>query len=138
MFLTLLFVTFLVATIVCLVVARIFSKPIEQILSRIIASQISAAWHRYLLFALYVAGISAGVRIWELEKYISPPPHAEHAQALTLTRDRWVLELYRTIIETLQGIAWVLLLFFIVALLAFAVVRILEMRMSSKNDPKPV
>jgi hypothetical protein len=40
--------------------------------------------------------------------------HRETAMqpVLELTQERWILEVYRTIIETLQGIAWALLLFF--------------------------
>jgi hypothetical protein len=45
-----------------------------------------------------------------------------------LTNERWVLEVYRTVIETLQGLAWALLAFFICALIAFVIVRIFEMR----------
>ena len=127
MFLTLLLVTFAIATVVSIIVARAFSKPINQILTRIIADEISVAWRRYLMFAIYVVGISSGVRIWELEKYITKPAYKD-AEIVQLTGDRWVLEVYRTIIETLQGLAWVLLVFFVVALLAFVVVRIFEMR----------
>ena len=36
--------------------------------------------------------------------------------------------IYRTIIGTLQGIAWMLLIFFIFALIAFVIVRIFEMK----------
>jgi hypothetical protein len=38
------------------------------------------------------------------------------------------LEVYRTIIESLQGIAWLLLVFFVIALLAYVIVRIFEMK----------
>ena len=79
------------------------------------------------MFAIYVVGISSGVRIWDLEKYITPRT-AKDAQIIELTRDRWVLEVYRTIIDVLQGIAEVLLVFFIVALIAFVLVRISELR----------
>jgi len=127
MFVTLLIVTFTIATVVSIIVARVFSKPINQILTRIIADEISVAWRRYLMFAIYVVGISSGVRIWELEKYITKPAFKD-AEIIQLTNDRWILEVYRTIIGTLQGLAWVLLVFFIVALLAFVVVRIFEMR----------
>jgi hypothetical protein len=127
MFLTLLLVTFAVATVVSVVVARAFSKPVQAILTRVIADDISSAWRRYLMFALFVVGISSGVRIWDLEKYITKPP-GKDAEIVTLTQDRWILEVYRTIIETLQGVAWVLMLFFIVALIAFILVRIAEMR----------
>ncbi|HYR68287.1 MAG TPA: hypothetical protein VER77_00240 [Candidatus Dormibacteraeota bacterium] len=33
------------------------------------------------------------------------------------------LEIYRTIIQTLQGVAWALLVFFVVALIAFEIIR---------------
>jgi hypothetical protein len=126
MFLALLVVTFLVATVVCMIVMRAFQKPVDQILSRIIADEISGAWRRYLMFAMYVVGVSSGVRIWELERYITKPPYPE-AQIVPLTAERWVLEVYRTVIETLQGVAWVLLVFFLVSLFAFVVLRVFEM-----------
>lgn len=69
MFLTLLLVTFAVAAAVSIAVAVAFSKPVQAILTRVIADEISSAWRRYLMFALFVVGISSGVRIWDLEKY---------------------------------------------------------------------
>jgi len=45
-----------------------------------------------------------------------------------LNADRWTLEVYRTIIETLQSIAWMLLVFFVAALLAYVIVRGFELR----------
>jgi hypothetical protein len=43
-----------------------------------------------------------------------------------LNTDRWTLEVYRTVIETLQSIAWMLLVFFVAALIAYVVVRVLN------------
>ncbi len=43
-----------------------------------------------------------------------------------LTTDRWVLEIYRTIVGTLQATAWMLLVVFLVALIAFVIVRAFE------------
>jgi hypothetical protein len=134
MFLALLLVTFVVATVVSLIVAWVFAKPADQILRRIISDEISAAWHRYIIFALFVVGVSSGVRVWDLEKYITNPQFG-NAEIVQLTSDRWILEVYRTIIETLQGLAWVLLVFFVVALFAYLVVRIFEHR-NVKNEPK--
>jgi hypothetical protein len=127
MFLTLLLVTFCIAAIVSSLVAVAFSKPANQILTRIIADDISKAWHRYIMFAIFVVGISSGVGIWDLEKYITKPQY-QGAEVVALTGERWVLEVYRTIIETLQGLAWVLLVFFIVALVAYVLVRVFELR----------
>ena len=107
---------------------RIFAGPIDGILKRIIADEISSAWLKYLKFAIYVVGVSKGVRVWELERYITPLRFDEKAQILQLTRDRWVLEIYRTIIETLQGIAWLLLVFFVFALIAYVIVRVFELK----------
>ena len=127
MFLTLLLVTFLISVFVSFLVVSLFKRPIDRILKRIIADEISDAWVKYITFGLYVVGISSGVRIYELERYISKPA-GQNAEILSLTPERWVLEVYRTIISVLQGLAGVLLLFFIVALIAFVIVRIVEVR----------
>jgi len=135
MFLTLLLITFLIAFAVSAVVVRVFANPIDRILKRIIADEISTAWLKYLKFAILVVGVSAGVRIHELEKYITPNQWQEDAKIIELTQERWVLELYRTIIETLQGIAWMLLVFFVFALVAYVIVRIAELREKQRHDP---
>jgi hypothetical protein len=66
MFITLLAVTFGIAVLVTFIVAKVFQRSITSILRRIFIHEISAAWHRYMTFAIYVVGISGGVRIWEL------------------------------------------------------------------------
>ena len=133
MFITLLAVTFLISALVSGAVAIMFAKPIDSILQRIISDAISQAWVKYIKFAIYVVGISSGVRIWELEKYITPP-QLKDSQVVQLTGDRWVLEVYRTIIESLQGLAWLLLVFFAVALLAFVIVRVFELKKNRPNS----
>ena len=127
MFITLLAITFVISAAVSGIVVGIFAKPIDGMLQRIISDPISHAWVKYIKFAMYVVGISSGVRILELERYISPGQYKD-AQILELTRDRWVLEVYRTVVETLQGIAWLLLVFFTVALVAFVIVRMFELK----------
>ncbi len=99
-------------------------------MQRLVAEDISSAWSKYLVFAIYVVGISGGVRVWDLEKYITPKSGT--AQIVELTMERWVLEVYRTIIGTLQSDAWMLLLFFIFALLAYVIVKGMDLRRQSK------
>lgn len=138
MFYTLLIVTFLIASCVSWVVTKIFTKPAESILKRIIQDDIFSSWLTYLKFALYVVGISSGVKLHQLERYITAPNWPEGAQVPELTSQRWTLELYRTIIETLQGLAWVLLVFFSIALLSFVVVKVFEIRQARKeHEPQP-
>lgn len=134
MFITLLAITLIISFAVSFAVAKAFTNPIESILKRIIADAISVAWLKYLKFAILVVGVSSGVRIYELEKYITPQQGAKEPVIVELTGERWLLELYRTVIEALQGIAWMLLVFFVFALIAYVLVRVAEMRHSKPNE----
>ncbi len=131
MFVSLLLVTFLVAAGVSAATARAFDRSIGAVLARIIADDISSGWQRFVRFALLVVGISGGVRVYDLERYISPDrytPAEGGARILQLTPERWTLEVYRTVIGSLQSIAWALLVFFFVALIAYVIVRWAEIR----------
>ena len=126
MFVALLIVMLLISVGVSFGVARLFAKPIDAVLKRIIADDISQAWVKFVKFAIYIVGVSSGVRIWELERYISP---AQLPRGATdLTGARWGLEIYRTVIDCLEGLAWLLLIFFLIALIAFIVVRAIELK----------
>ncbi len=129
MFFVLLLLTLGVALGTAAVVVRFFTKPIRQILDRIIGEDIAAGWHQFLQFAVYVVGVSAGVQIWKLEQYLHPQPGPKgDVQPLTLDAASIGLEVYRTIISVLQGVAWALLVFFVVALVAFAIIKRGELR----------
>jgi len=134
MFFTLLLVTFTLSIAVSFGVVKTFDKPIAAIFNRIIQNQISSVWQKYIKFAAYVVGISGGVRIYQLERYISAP-HKD-TEVLVLNSERWTLEVYRTIIETLQSLAWMYLVVFIFALIAYVIVRGLELKnnKSSNNE----
>ena len=127
MFITLLIVTFLIAFMVSSVVVLVFVKPIGNILERIISDKISKAWVTYMKFAIYITGISGGVKIRSLEKYITEPLY-EGSKVIQLNPERAVLEVYRTVIGALHGIAWMLLVFFVFALIAYVIVRVFEMK----------
>jgi hypothetical protein len=139
MFFTLLLLTLYVSALVSFIAARAFDTPVNSILNRLIDETIAGAWGRYMKFAIYVVGISGGVRIHALERYIMPQHQpqidgkADIARPFELTTERWVLEIYRTIIESLQSIAWMLLVFFVVSLGMYVLVRIAEMRRDTKN-----
>ncbi len=130
MFLLLLVTTLGVALLTSAIVVFFFKKPIRQILDRIIGEEIAEGWQRFLLFAVYVVGVSSGVQIWKLEQYVHPQSVGPEGKAVTLTLDASsiALEVYRTIIQVLQGVAWALLVFFVVALIAFAITRRAEAR----------
>lgn len=132
MFLTLLIVTFIIALSVSYAVAKVFEKSVSKILSRVIKDEISTAWERYLKFAIIVVGLSGGVRIWELERYITPAFEPGHV--IILNTERWILEVYRTVIGTLQSLAWLLLVFFLVALIGYIIIRGQELKRGKTGD----
>jgi hypothetical protein len=133
MFLLLLLATFAVALGVSFAVMWLFTKPIDSVLRRIIADEISVAWSKYMKFAILVVGVSSGVPVHDLERYVTATLGGREIQsAASLNFDRWIFELYRAAIEALQGIAWMLLVFFVFALIAFVIVRIGEMRSEAK------
>lgn len=141
MIISLLITTFVIAFAVTSLVVAIFTRPIDAILKRAVPPDISPAWRRYLQFALYVVGIGGGVRVWDFEKYlVQVEPYPD---VVPLTSERWMLEIYETIIGTLQSTTLLLLAFFIFALIAVVIVRVFEGRTTrvepaSTIEPEPV
>ena len=131
MFASLLGVTFLVALFTSILVVAIFARPIAMLLARIVPDQIAQIWNRYIRFAIVVIGIASGVRVWELERYITPD---KDGKLTVLTADRWMVEIYKTIIGSLQGSVWLLMIFFVCALLAYVVVRGFESRNAARHS----
>ena len=130
MFTTLLSVILVIAVLTSAIVAILFSKPVSKILVRLITEELAPTWKRYITFAVYVVGISGGVRIWEMEKYITPD---KDGKLLFLTPDRWTIEIYKTIVGSLQSIAWMLLIFFLFALIGYIIIRGFEIKRTSQS-----
>lgn len=133
MFVNLLMVTFLIAAAISTLIALLFAKPIKKILGRLVSDELAPTWVRYLLFAIYVVGISGGVRVWDVEKYVTP---GKDGQLLVLNSDRWVIEVYKTIIGTLESDAWMLLVFFLFALVAYVVLRGFEFKRANREHER--
>ena len=133
MFVKLLIVTFVVAAASSTVAALVFSRPVSKLFERIVSEELASVWKRYIFFALYVVGISGGVRLFSLERYITPD---KDGQFLKLTSDRWVIEIYETVLGSLQAIAWMLLIVFLFALIAYVVLRGYEMKKKEPDQPK--
>lgn len=126
MFVALLGITFLVGLVISTLVAFLFTRPIRRIMARIVPDAISEAWVRYLIFAIYVVGIGGGVSLRRLERYVTPD--GEAGRVLELTGERWMVEIYSTVIGALGAITWMLLVFFVFALVAYVVVRVFELK----------
>lgn len=122
---TLLLITLALAAVISSGIAALFYKPVYKILGKLVTEDLAPVWRRYIIFAIYVVGISGGTRVWDMEKYITPD---KDGKILVLNSDRWVIELYKTTIGTMQSVAWMLLVFFLFALLAYVVVRGFELK----------
>ncbi len=137
MFITLLAVTLGVSLLTAGLVVYFFRRSIRQILDRIIGESVAEAWQKFLTFCLFVVGVSAGAQVWKLEQYLQPQPIGPDGRTRVLTLDgpAIALEVYRTIIQVLQGMAWALLVFFVVALIAFVLVKFGERRGGKEAPP---
>lgn len=126
MFFSLLLVTLGISLVLALAIGRAFRGSVGRILDRLVGGELAPAWTRYVLFAVVIVGVSSGVRIYQMERYITP--FGPEETPLVLSSERWVLEVYGTVIGTLQGIAWTLLIFYLVSLIAYVLVRGFELR----------
>lgn len=134
MFIYLLLISLFLAFVVSFIVSRVFNKPIKSILGSIVECDMVSSWSRYINFAMLVVGVSSGVQIDSLERYITPHRFDKDAKIITLNPERLILELYETIIQTLQGISCALLAFFFFSFMAYLVIRIFWFRKTAANS----
>jgi hypothetical protein len=135
MFALLFVVSFLLALGVAFGVAWISKEPIESILHRFFAVHLSDALSKYLRFAIFIVGVTAGARIRALEEYIAAPAYNKTALNAALTTEFWTLEMYRTIIESLEGILWLLLVSAFLIVVAVAIIRKAELKQLLPEPP---
>ncbi len=111
----------------------VFTPAIRVVLSRLVPEEASKAWLRYLQFAVLVVGLASGAGYFSLSTYLSPIYTDPNNPPLLpqITPERWALEVYRAALDALVGIAWALLAFFLIALIAYVIVRLVENRRSS-------
>lgn len=132
MFLVMLLVTLVVSLLTAALTARFFDRAVARILTRIVGDELADAWHKYIQFTIIVVGVSGGVQLWELQKYIASKGDGSTPPAMNLMS--WVLEIYRTVIETLQSIAWMLLLFFLCGMIALVIMRGIDSRRKEREQ----
>lgn len=119
MFVLLFCVTLMLSFVISAGVAWVSSGPIDGVLHHFVPDHIRIASSKYLRFAIALVGTCSGTRVGILQDYLAAPSWNREAMKATLTQEFWVLELYRTAISSLVGIAWLLLG---VALFAFVAI----------------
>lgn len=130
MFISLLLTLLVIALFLTSIVVAGFRRPIAGIFNRLIGESMSDAWVRFLTFALYVVGISSAVRSYRLDKFVAK--QFKDAVLTELNLNTWILEIYESVRSVLGGLAWSLMSFFTIALIAFIIVRAFELKRSEK------
>jgi len=133
MFVALFAASFLLALVLSATIAWLSREAINTILRRFVVDPVVCrGFEKYIRFAIVVVGISGGTRVKPLQEYISAAEWNKPALQAALTQEFWTLELYRTVMGTLEGVAGLLLLCIFLALMAPAVLRMLKVE-SPKN-----
>lgn len=117
MVITLFVVSFALALAVSYFISKLFRESAEGILSRFFAKHVSAAAAKYLQLVIVFVGVTSGTRIRLLQDYIDSPAWDRPGMAAQLTQEVWALSIYHTLVDMLQGIVWLLVVF---AFLAYA------------------
>ena len=118
------------AIVITAVVVACFRKPIQGIFNRLIGEPLAGAWVQYLTFVLYVVGFSCAVNSYRIDNYVMQ--RNKDALLTPLNLQTAILEAYHTVESVLGGLAWTLTAFFIVALIAYIIVRAFELKQPQK------
>jgi hypothetical protein len=116
-------VSLVLAFAISAIVAWASKDVIEGILHRFLADKIGTAISKYLRFAIVIAGISDGTRAGILRDFIYTPSINRDALSAQLTQEFWALELYRTVIGSLEGILRLMLIFSLGTIVAIVLIR---------------
>ena len=130
---------FAVAVSFC--VLKMFEQPISAIFGRIIEDKISGAFIKYVKLATYLVAVARGISVphggYRLAETLSELPSESKVENFNreimdeLYNEFWFMEIYgiivSAIIEALRAIVHVYLLLFGLALIAYIMVRLLEL-----------
>lgn len=119
--------SFLLALALSATIAWLSREAMDAVLRRFVVDPVvRGGFEKYLRFAIVVVGISSGTRAKALQEYIAAAEWNKPTLQAALTQEFWTLELYRTVMGTLEGVAGLLLLCIFLALIAPAVLRMLN------------
>ena len=132
MFLTLLVAEVIISFATSWYILRILSQSIAIILNRITSDETSRAWLKFVKFAIYVAGVSSGVRVTEkdieeLMRIMEVGFAGLGSRLYMYVISRLAFEMCESVIGALRGIFWFLAYFFIAVAIAFAIIRVVEL-----------
>lgn len=124
------------ALFISVVAMLFFSKPIRTMLDAILPNELALAWATYMRYMIIVIGVGGGVSMFRFEKYLEP---AKDGHILVpLTSERWALELYDTLLSTLSSIGWLVFWLFLIAMIAFVILKVNKKKTELPQEKKDV
>lgn len=111
------------ALFISLTAMLFFSKPIKAMLSSVLPSELSLAWETYMRYMIIVVGVGGGVSIYRFKNYLESSVDKETPH-MPLTSERWALELYETLLDTLTSIGWLMFWFFLAVMIAYVILKV--------------
>ncbi len=114
--------SFVAALIVSTGIVVVFSDAIDAALFAVMTGDFGEIWARYTKFGLLVAGLVSGIRAAGFESLTAGGGQAAGVSSapLAVTAGRAVFEVLRTVVGSLEGLAWTLLVVFGAALAVYA------------------
>jgi hypothetical protein len=124
--------SFASAIAVAACVLLFFSGSIDEALRRVLPSEMTQAWSRYVKFALFVVIFTGGMRLTELAQFLtmrapSGPP---------LTAAQGLLEVFRSIAGSLIAASATLLVIFGATLAIDALKRVYQSRLAAAEQSR--
>lgn len=114
--------TFVAAIVIAGCVTALFSKSIDDALSRVIPQETSAAWSRFAKFALFTVTFVGGLRLTELGNMVATAGIAQGHPPFGAAQS--LMEIFKSIAGSLIVAAGSLLAFFVVTLVIDAGLRV--------------
>jgi hypothetical protein len=105
--------TFMTSVAVAGCVVAVFSKTINDLLSRLLIPVMADAWSLYAKFAIFTASFAGGMHVHELLGAATEMSYS--GSQPTFSAHRALLEIFRSMIDALQGASWALMACFAAA-----------------------
>ncbi len=102
--------------------AAAFAGPIDEVLARVLPSELARAWSRFVRFAVFTASFIGGLRLRELGSFIASG--VATGGLAPLDAGACLLEVYKTVAGALGAAAWGLFVFFLGSLAAYGALKV--------------
>jgi magnesium-transporting ATPase (P-type) len=117
MFSVFLTINLLVSLLTAMCIILFLYRPVVNFLKRHFHDESVVLLSRLIGTGIIVAAIAIGTRVWELEGFITSTGHFD------LSRDQIAFEIYKTVVATMQVVALLLFVLFVIVGIAVMVRR---------------